>query len=145
MTGARPLTAIQADKITVAGTHQSLHETQGSSVLLGHYALTNNPTKSPARAHSGTRQSQRRDTCSWPKGTVTCNIEVMATRSKDRVRAHRERLRAKGLRPIQIWVPDVTSPDFAREAHRQSQLLATSPTAEDDQLFTDELTDWDHE
>ena len=58
---------------------------------------------------------------------------------------HRERLRAKGLRPVQIWVPDVTLPGFAREAHRQSQLLAASPTAEDDQRFTDELTDWDHE
>ena len=84
-------------------------------------------------------------TSDWSTGGVTCNIEVMATRSKDRVKAHRDRLRAKGLRPIQIWVPDVTSPGFAREAHRQSQLLAASPTAEDDQRFTEELTDWDDE
>lgn len=69
----------------------------------------------------------------------------MATRSKDRVRAHRERLRAKGLRPIQIWVPDVRSAEFVREAHRQSKLLATHPAAEDDQAFVDELTDWDDE
>jgi hypothetical protein len=29
------------------------------------------------------------------------------------------RLRAKGLRPIQIWVPDVRAPSFRSEAHRQ--------------------------
>lgn len=69
----------------------------------------------------------------------------MATRGKDRVRAYREWLRARGLRPTQIWVPDVTSPDFAPEAHRQAQLLSASPTAEDDQRFTDELTDWGDE
>jgi hypothetical protein len=66
----------------------------------------------------------------------------MATRIKDRVRSHRARLRAQGLRPIQIWVPDVNSPSFALEAHRQSALLATSPSAADDQAFVDELTDW---
>jgi predicted RNase H-like HicB family nuclease len=38
--------------------------------------------------------------------------------SRDQVRAHRERLREQGLRPIQIWVPDVRSPAFKAEAHR---------------------------
>ena len=32
--------------------------------------------------------------------------------SRDEVRAHRKRLRQQGLRPIQIWVPDMRSPDF---------------------------------
>ena len=27
--------------------------------------------------------------------------------SRDQVRAHRERLRRRGMRPIQIWVPDL--------------------------------------
>ena len=40
--------------------------------------------------------------------------------SRDKVRAHRKRLRRQGLRPIQIWVPDVRSPTFKAEAHRQS-------------------------
>lgn len=69
----------------------------------------------------------------------------MTIHGKERVRTHRARLRAQGLRPIQIWVPDVTSPEFTREAHRQSRLLAASPTAVDDQAFVDELTDWDPE
>lgn len=32
-------------------------------------------------------------------------------------------MRAQGLRPIQIWVPDVRSPGFADEARRQSALV----------------------
>jgi hypothetical protein len=69
----------------------------------------------------------------------------MATESKERVSAHRARLRAQGLRPVQIWVPDVNSPAFVREAHRQSKLVAGSPGAEEDQAFVDALTDWQDE
>ena len=42
--------------------------------------------------------------------------------SRDRVRAHRERLRARGLRPIQFWVPEETK----AKVLRQSQLAAQS-------------------
>lgn len=61
---------------------------------------------------------------------------------RDRVRAHRARLRAQGLRPIQIWVPDVRSPEFVAEAHRQSQLVAASAHAEEDQDLADAIA-WD--
>jgi len=61
--------------------------------------------------------------------------------SRDKVRAHRERLRRQGLRPIQIWVPDVRSPAFAAEAHRQSLAVAMSANEEDDQAFIDSITD----
>ncbi len=64
------------------------------------------------------------------------------TKSRDRVRAHRERLRRQGLRPIQIWVPDVTSPEFAAEARRQSLAVANSPHEPADQAFVDDVTDW---
>ena len=57
--------------------------------------------------------------------------------SREKVRAHRERLRAQGLRPIQIWVPDVRSPSFVTEARRQSLLVASSPHEADDQAFAD--------
>lgn len=63
----------------------------------------------------------------------------MAADSRSRVRAHRARLRDQGLRPIQLWVPDVNSPAFVAEAHRQSRLAAASPQAEDDQDFVDSL------
>jgi hypothetical protein len=57
-----------------------------------------------------------------------------------RVRDHRQRLRAQGLRPIQIWVPDVRSPEFAAQAHQQSLAVATSPHADDDQAFIDAIS-----
>lgn len=64
--------------------------------------------------------------------------------ARDRVRRHRERLRQQGLRPIQIWVPDVNAPEFAREAHRQSALVAASEQDRDDQAFIDAVSsDWD--
>ena len=65
------------------------------------------------------------------------------SKSRDKVRAHRARLRRQGLRPIQIWVPDVRSRAFAREAHRQSLAVARSPYAADDQAFVDAISDWD--
>jgi hypothetical protein len=64
------------------------------------------------------------------------------TGSRRRVRAHRERLRAQGLRPVQIWVPDVNAEGFAAEAHRQSRAVAASETADDDQAFVDSISEW---
>ena len=66
-----------------------------------------------------------------------------AKSSRVKVREHRERLREQGLRPIQIWVPDVRSPAFRSEAHRQSVAIAASRQANDDQAFIDALSDWD--
>ncbi len=61
--------------------------------------------------------------------------------SKEKVRAHRERLRRQGLRPIQIWVPDVRSAAFRREARRQARAVARSRQARDDQAFIDALAE----
>ena len=77
-------------------------------------------------------------------GCVTCNIELMVRRQSSsptaiRVRAHRQRLREQGLRPIQIWVPDVRSPRFAEQAHQQSLAIASSRHEADDQTFLDAL------
>ena len=60
--------------------------------------------------------------------------------SRQKVRAHRERLRAQGLRPIQIWVPDTRSPKFVAEAARQSRLVASSAHATEDQEFIDAVS-----
>lgn len=65
--------------------------------------------------------------------------------SRDKVQAHRERLRAQGLRPIQIWVPDVRSPDFVAEAHRQSLAVAQSARAAEDEAFIEAISDIDAE
>jgi hypothetical protein len=63
------------------------------------------------------------------------------TSSRQKVRAHRQRLRKQGLRPIQIWVPDVRARGFAAEAHRQSLAVATSRYANADQYFIDAISD----
>jgi hypothetical protein len=60
--------------------------------------------------------------------------------SQEKVSAYRRRLRAQGLRPIQIWVPDVRSPGFKAQAHRQSLAVATSRQANEDQSFIDEVS-----
>ena len=65
--------------------------------------------------------------------------------SRDKVRAYRDRLRAQGLRPIQIWVPDVRSPGFAAEAHRQSLAVAQSSMASEDQDFIDSISEFTSE
>ena len=59
----------------------------------------------------------------------------MAIPSTIRVQKHRKSLRAAGLRPIQLWVPDTRNPKFAAECHRQSLLLT------DDQNEK-EIMDW---
>lgn len=62
------------------------------------------------------------------------------TKARERVARHRARLRAQGLKPIQIWVPDVNAPGFAEEAHRQSLLAAQSEHADEDQAFIDAIS-----
>lgn len=65
--------------------------------------------------------------------------------SRVKVSEHRARLRAQGLRPIQIWVPDVRAPSFKAEAHRQSQAVASGVGAAEDQAFIDAVSDWSEE
>ena len=48
----------------------------------------------------------------------------MATSVATRVQKRRSALRAAGMRPIQIWVPDTRQPGFAQECHRQAVLVA---------------------
>lgn len=64
--------------------------------------------------------------------------------TRERVSEHRRRLRSQGLRPIQIWVPDVRAAEFVAEAHRQSLAIAANEQDASDQAFVDAITvDWD--
>jgi hypothetical protein len=60
-----------------------------------------------------------------------------------KVQRHRDGLREQGLRPIQIWVPDVDSRSFRAAAHRQSIAVANSAHEVIDQAFVDSISDWD--
>jgi len=48
----------------------------------------------------------------------------MSLNTAGRVQKHRAGLRAAGLRPVQIWVPDTRRPEFAAECRRQSELVS---------------------
>ena len=43
-----------------------------------------------------------------------------------RVQKHRSNLRHRGLKPVQIWVPDVRNQGFAEECKRQAMLVKNS-------------------
>lgn len=56
----------------------------------------------------------------------------MPTPVSERVQKRREALRAAGLRPIQIWVPDTRRPGFAEECRRQAKIVAAADAGDHD-------------
>lgn len=58
----------------------------------------------------------------------------MPTPITERVQKRRNALRAAGLRPLQIWVPDTRRPGFAEECRRQSRVVAQADMADTDML-----------
>jgi hypothetical protein len=80
---------------------------------------------------------------------VTEALEAVVARSenekkaiREKVRAYRQRMREKGLRPVQIWVPDVRAPGFGAEARRQAHAVASSPHGAADQEWIDSISEW---
>lgn len=65
----------------------------------------------------------------------------MAARSSSakKVRTHRAKLRAQGLRPIQIWVPDVNDPKIKEQIKQEARLIAHSASEKDDLAFIDSI------
>jgi hypothetical protein len=60
-----------------------------------------------------------------------------------RMASYRQRMRAAGLRPVQIWVPDTRSPDFVEICHRQARAVAASDPAGDELMrFVADVQDW---
>jgi hypothetical protein len=65
---------------------------------------------------------------------------------RERVSEYRRRMRERGLRPLQVWVPDVRTATFAAEAHRQASLVAAADENNDEQDFIEAIsTRWDEE
>ncbi len=54
----------------------------------------------------------------------------MATPVTERVRKRRAALRAAGLRPLEIWVPDTRRPGFVEECRRQSLTAARADSGD---------------
>ena len=59
----------------------------------------------------------------------------MTTSTAERVKKHRDALRASGLRPVQIWVPNTRGLGFAAECRRQSLCVAQAAVHESDTLL----------
>lgn len=59
---------------------------------------------------------------------------------KERVNDYRRRMRERGYRPVQVWVPDVRTEQFAAEAHRQAALVASADRGGDDQDFIEAVS-----
>jgi len=62
-----------------------------------------------------------------------------------RVAKRRAGLRAQGLRPVQIWLPDTRAPGFAEECRRQSRLLRNDPHEKETLDWIEQVadtTDW---
>jgi hypothetical protein len=68
-----------------------------------------------------------------------------ASEVRKRVAAHRAELRRRGLRPIQIWVPDTRAPGFAAEARRQSRLVAAEEDFDEVMDFIESHEAWSEE
>ncbi|KXG86878.1 antitoxin MazE family protein [Agrobacterium bohemicum] len=71
----------------------------------------------------------------------------MATSVNHRVQKRRDALRASGLRPVQIWVPDTRRAGFTEECRRQSKVVSASEAldTEFDAFADDALADMDEE
>lgn len=68
---------------------------------------------------------------------------LMSRSVKKKMADYRARLRAQGLRPIQIWVPDVRAAHLAEEARRQSLRASRSQGERDAIDFIEAVADLD--
>jgi hypothetical protein len=62
---------------------------------------------------------------------------------KERVARRRAALRARGLRPKQFWLPDVTAPEFITQAQADARAVAASKESADVQAWLDSIVNWD--
>ena len=60
-----------------------------------------------------------------------------------RMESYRQRMRAAGFKPVQIWVPDTKSPSFAEKCRQQvNAVAAADPAGEEILRMIEQLRDW---
>lgn len=62
--------------------------------------------------------------------------------SAKRVSEHRAGLRAQGLRPVQMWLPDTRAPGYAERIRRQIEALRHDPREQLLLAELEEFADW---
>lgn len=71
----------------------------------------------------------------------------MANQAAKKMSAYRRRLREQGLRPIQVWVPDMRDPARREQLRRDVQKLKGHPSDAEGNAFLDaalaEIEGWE--
>ncbi len=71
--------------------------------------------------------------------------DVEPRSGRERQRRYRARLRAQGLRPVELWLPDTRQPAFIEACRRQSRLISDTERRQRDENFWEaaaDLDDW---
>jgi hypothetical protein len=61
----------------------------------------------------------------------------MAKSAKQKMWDYRRRMRAKGLRPIQLWVPDLRDPERVERVRAEVRALRNHPSSREGNQFLD--------
>ena len=65
------------------------------------------------------------------------------TSTANRMNDYRARLRAAGLRPVQLWLPDTRPASFAKKVRKQCLTIAAhDPAGDEIQAFIDATYEW---
>ena len=62
-----------------------------------------------------------------------------------RVQKHRDKMKAAGLKPVTIWVPDVNTPGFKEQIARAVEVInadAESQRVMEEMLALSDFSDW---
>ena len=65
-----------------------------------------------------------------------------SAQSPEKFRRYRSRLKARGLRQIQLWVPDTTRPEFPALIERQLRCVKAGEEDREALDFIDAVADW---
>ena len=57
--------------------------------------------------------------------------------STKRTRKYRDKMKAAGLKPVTIWVPDVNAPGYAEKLAREIEIINNSP---DEKVILEQLS-----
>ena len=71
----------------------------------------------------------------------------MAEAARHKMASYRARLRARGLRPVQVWVPDLRDPAVRDRLRADAALVRDHPSTSEGHAFVDaalsDLVDWE--
>jgi hypothetical protein len=71
--------------------------------------------------------------------------ERVVADSAKRVQKHRDKMKAAGLKPVTIWVPDVNAPGFKERIAREIEIInadAESQRVMEEMLALADFSDW---